>query len=100
MSTVESFNPKRLSLARDRRGLTKKRLAELVGVDVRSITGYERGEYPPEPERLRILATTLRFPSSFFFLDDCDVIEPDIVSFRSMSKMKAGMPIVAVTRPA
>ena len=90
MSYGPDFNPNRLSLARRRRGLTKTKLAELVGVEVRSITGYESGEFKPEKERLQILADQLHFPVQFFLGDDAQEITPDAVSFRSMSKMTAG----------
>lgn len=89
MNTAE-FNPSRLTLARRRRGLTKTKLATLLGVEVRSITGYESDEYKPDRDRLTQLAEKLHFPVQFFFGDDLDEISPDIVSFRSMSKMTAG----------
>lgn len=90
MSVPLEFNSKRLTLARRRRGLTKTKLASLLGVEVRSITAYENDEFRPEPERLQKLAVLLRFPERFFVGDDLEEITPDIVSFRSMSKMTAG----------
>lgn len=89
MSSKE-FNPKRLTLARQRRGLTKTKLADLLGVEVRSITGYENDEYSPDRDRLLQLAEKLHFPVQFFFGENLDEITPDVVSFRSMSKMTAG----------
>ncbi|MEJ2767572.1 XRE family transcriptional regulator [Mycetohabitans sp. B46] len=83
------FNPKRLTFARMRRGWTKARLAKELGLQVRSIQGYESGEYAPEPERLAQMSTLLRFPVEFFAGDDLPSIEPDTASFRSMSKMSA-----------
>ena len=80
------FNPKRLTFARRRRGLTKTKLANLLGVEVRSITAYENEEFRPELERLRKLASVLRFPEKFFEGDDLDEIVPDIVSFRSIDR--------------
>ncbi|MDD5387765.1 MAG: XRE family transcriptional regulator [Gallionellaceae bacterium] len=90
MSTSAEFNPSRLTLARSRRGLTKTKLAEMLGVEVRSITAYENDEFRPDPQRLLELAEKLHFPVQFFFGDDLEEISPDIVSFRSMSKMTAG----------
>jgi Zn-dependent peptidase ImmA (M78 family)/DNA-binding XRE family transcriptional regulator len=90
MRAGNEFNPARLGLARRRRGMTKTRLAKLVGVDVRAISAYESGEFAPEPDRLPVLAQALRFPDAFFFGDDPEEIEADIVSFRSLSKMTAG----------
>jgi Zn-dependent peptidase ImmA (M78 family)/DNA-binding XRE family transcriptional regulator len=90
MTTNELFNPSRLSLARKRRGLTMKALAVAVGVEPRSISAYEKGEFGPDTERLQKLSAVLRFPVPFFFGDDLDEPTPDIASFRALSKMTAG----------
>lgn len=74
MSAVE-FNPARLTLARRRRGLTKTKLAGLLGVEVRSITGYESDEFKPDRDRLMQLAEKLHFPVQFFFGDDSPMCE-------------------------
>lgn len=84
------FNPSRLTLARKRRGLTMTKLAAQVGLELRSISAYEKGEFKPEPERLAAVAKVLRFPEAFFFGDDLDEPTPDVASFRSLSKMTAG----------
>lgn len=83
------FNPSRLTFARTRRGFTKARLAKELGLQVRSIQGYESNEYTPEQENLASISALLRFPVEFFSGDDLPVIEPDTASFRSMSKMSA-----------
>lgn len=85
------FNPTRLSFARGRRGWTKTFLAKQLGVESRSIRGYESGEYVPETERLELIANLLRFPVPFFFGDDLPVIGEHTASFRSMSKMSAAL---------
>ncbi|MGR2634150.1 helix-turn-helix domain-containing protein, partial [Salmonella enterica] len=46
------LNPARLGFARTRRAWTKARLARELGVQVRSIQGYESGEYAPEADKL------------------------------------------------
>ena len=84
------FNPSRLTLARKRRGLTMTKLAAQVGLELRSISAYEKGEFKPEPDRLAAVAKVLRFPEAFFFGDDLDEPTPDVASFRSLSKMTAG----------
>ncbi|MFT7776013.1 helix-turn-helix domain-containing protein [Roseateles sp.] len=84
------FNPSRLTLARKRRGLTMTKLAAQVGLELRSISAYEKGEFKPEAERLAAIAGVLRFPEAFFFGDDLDEPTPDVASFRSLSKMTAG----------
>lgn len=84
------FNPSRLTLARKRRGLTMTRLAAAVGVEPRSISAYEKGEFGPDETRLTKLSQVLRFPQTFFSGDDLDEPTPDIASFRALSKMTAG----------
>ncbi len=93
-------NPQRLSLARERRGYTKIQLAKKVGVDPRSITAYESGEFPPSPETLRQLAAVLDFPEEFFVGDDIEVLSPDGASFRSMTKMTASQRNMALAQGA
>lgn len=90
MSTDHIFNPSRLTLARKRRGLTMTKLAAAIGVEPRSISAYEKGEFGPDNDRLANLALALRFPEAFFFGDDLDEPTPDIASFRALSKMTAG----------
>lgn len=81
------FNKLRFSLARRRRGMKKRELAEKLGVTERSVSGYESGDQTPERSTLARIAETLRFPEAFFFGDDPEVFEPDTASFRSLSKM-------------
>ena len=84
------FNPKRLSLARQRRGLTKKRLAELIGLSARAITGYEVGQNKPSESTLLKISGSLRFPIDFFALDDPALLSIEDISFRALSRMTAG----------
>ena len=83
------FNPLRLSLARKRRGMKKRELAERIGVTERSVSSYEAGSQEPESKTLIKLSETLRFPKAFFFGDDPEFPTPDVASFRSLSKMTA-----------
>ena len=87
--TQQSLNPSRLTVARKRRGLTKTSLSELLGVDLRTVTAYESGEWTPEPDRVELLATALRFPVRFFLGDDLDELDPNTASFRALTKMTA-----------
>ncbi|UQY89295.1 helix-turn-helix domain-containing protein [Stenotrophomonas rhizophila] len=82
------FNPARLKLARDRRQLTKKALADLAGVSQLTLTRLETGR-TPEPERSTVasLAKALGFPPEFFFLDDYEPLTSSVVSFRSLQAM-------------
>jgi len=83
------FTPSRLTLARKRRGLTKKGLAELIGVSTRSITAFESGELAPKPDNLKKISEALGFPASFFEAEDLPELASEAVSFRSLSKMGA-----------
>lgn len=71
--------------------MKKRELATHIGVTERSISGYESGTQEPEPGTLARIAKTLRFPEAFFFGDDPEVPTPDVASFRSLSKMTAGL---------
>ena len=66
------------------------KLAAVIGVEPRSVSAYEKGEFGPDDDRLASLALALRFPEAFFFGDDLDEPTPDIASFRALSKMTAG----------
>jgi Zn-dependent peptidase ImmA (M78 family)/DNA-binding XRE family transcriptional regulator len=90
MTSNLEFNPSRLTFGRTLRRLTMARLAKLIGVEQRSISAYERGEFKPDEENLARLAKQLRFPLEFFYGDDLEQLSPNIASFRSMSKMTAG----------
>lgn len=83
------FNHKRLSLARMRRRLTNKGLAELAGIAPLTITRLEKGENQPDDETVAKIATVLRYPPEFFYGDDLEIIPLDAVSFRSLTKMSA-----------
>lgn len=83
------FNPLRLTLARKRRGMKKRELAERIGLTEKSVSNYEAGSQEPESTTLSKLSEALRFPEAFFFGDDPEVPTPDVASFRSLSKMTA-----------
>ncbi len=59
------FDPARLTLARERSGLTKRDLAERAGTTPAALTRYERGTSPP-PQTLTRLAVELGLPVSYF----------------------------------
>lgn len=86
---MPSFNKSRLTLARKFRKLTKRALAQLVGVTDRSITAYETGETEPGDDKARTLSDVLAFPLSFFYADDISEIPTEMVSFRALSKTTA-----------
>jgi Zn-dependent peptidase ImmA (M78 family)/DNA-binding XRE family transcriptional regulator len=83
------FNYKRLSLARKRRGLTGKGLAEAAGISPVTVSRLENDENPPDDETLEKLARALNYPVGFFDGDDPEELDTQAVSFRSLSKMSA-----------
>ena len=91
------FNPQRLTFARRRRGFDKTRLAAALGVQLRTVTGYERGEYEPKPEVMACLVQVLGFNLDFYLLPDIDELSSATASFRAMSKMSAAKRDMALT---
>jgi Zn-dependent peptidase ImmA (M78 family)/DNA-binding XRE family transcriptional regulator len=83
------LNPSRMTIARHRAGLTKKELAERIGVDPRAISGFEAGQYEPTDENVARIARAVGFPKAFLEADDVEILPAEGVSFRSMTKMTA-----------
>lgn len=83
------FSATRLSIARQRRQLTKKELAQRSGISIPTLTRLDGGRTEPDRETVLAIARALEFPVEFFYLDDCDVLTPEAVSFRSLSTLTA-----------
>ena len=83
----ESFNPSRLKIARERRGLTKQQLADLCGVTRRTVTSWETGDTDSPP--VDAISKALGFPRAFFFEDDISAVNKAAVSFRALSTVSA-----------
>jgi Zn-dependent peptidase ImmA (M78 family) len=83
------FEPSRLELARQRRGLTKVKLARLTGLDVVTISRYESGKLEPTAGSVERLAYALDFPIEFFGRDEVEPLLADNASFRAMKAMTA-----------
>lgn len=81
------MNPSRLSVARRKRGWTKKALAREARLGARTISAYEAGDIEASPEAVASLASALRFPVAFFDGEDLDEPEVDGATFRSLSRM-------------
>ena len=86
---MAEFNPRRLTIARMRRALTKVGLAIAVDVTPRSISNYERGTQVPTERTLRRLSDRLDFPLAFW--EGADLPLPDAASgnFRAPTAMSA-----------
>lgn len=84
------FNPNRLAIARKRRQLTKKDLAERARITPLTLTRLERGDTSePVEDTVTALAQALDYPVDFFFLEDCEDLSTEAVSFRSLSSLTA-----------
>jgi Zn-dependent peptidase ImmA (M78 family)/transcriptional regulator with XRE-family HTH domain len=79
----------RLILARQRRGLTKVKLAEMAGLDVQTLSRYEAGAQLPTAGSLQQLATALGFSAEFLSAQEVETIDPGDVSFRALKSMTA-----------
>src|SRR5687767_69750 len=90
------FTPQRLTLARKRRGITKKALAEQIGVTLRCVSAYEAGSRSPSEGCIQVIARVLSFPPEFFSASELDMPDPRGVSFRSMRAMTAAQRDAAV----
>lgn len=84
-----TFTGSRLRVGRERRGLTKRALADDVGLTERSVFEHEANRADPTEEHVKAYAERLRFPVSFFEQPELDVPEPGEASFRAMKSMAA-----------
>jgi DNA-binding XRE family transcriptional regulator len=62
----EVFDPTRLTQARNLVGMTKRRLADELGVTPAAVSQYEMGTNRPRPDLLPRLAEILEVPLTFF----------------------------------
>lgn len=92
------FNPTRLKLARIRKKMTFKALAEAIGMSAKMVSMHEKEDCLHEPHEQTIIAfaKALNYPESFFFGEDIEELDPTIISFRSLKKMKASQEYAAI----
>lgn len=99
MHMAQQFNPSRLKLARMRKQLTLKALAEVVGLTPRMVSEYEKDyctSVPPE-DTVKDFASALGYPADFFFAgEEIEAIATESVSFRSLKSMKASQQHAAI----
>jgi Zn-dependent peptidase ImmA (M78 family)/DNA-binding XRE family transcriptional regulator len=95
------FNAGRMHLARKRKGLTKTEFAKRLGVDLRSVYGYEKARYTPAEDTLRSMEKVTGFPKDFFFsADEAEIPERGVASFRALSRMAAYQREMALSQGA
>lgn len=83
------FNAQRLILARRRRKLTARALANAIGASPVTISRWENASNEPGAETVDALARVLGFPKEFFFGEEFDELPGHAASFRSLSSMTA-----------
>lgn len=89
LAGVETFEPTRLVIARDRSGLTQRALSDLIGVSPRAIKAYESGAMNPSRETLRDMAKAVGYPEAFFEAPELDLLPLEAASFRALTKASA-----------
>lgn len=83
------FTPERLRVARERRGLSRSRLAELADLSEKSVHNYEAGDDVPRVPAVIALAKVLEVPLEFFEGDPLEELGEAAVSFRAATKLPA-----------
>ena len=83
------FSFTRLELARQRRRVTAKALAELAGIAPVTLSRIVNAQQTPDDSTVDALARALKYPRDFFFLDDVNPIDVQAASFRSLTSMSA-----------
>ena len=86
-----SFTASRLLLARERRGLTRKQLAALIGVTPDCVTKYEGQSCSPSNETLHRCSFALGFPIGWFTAPEVSLLDSDALSFRARRSMSAAL---------
>ena len=83
------MNITRLEIARQRRRLTAKALAELAGISQVTLSRVMKKIQKPDDATVDALINALGYPREFFFLDDVDMLDVKAASFRSLTTMTA-----------
>lgn len=77
------FVGKRLTEAREARGLSGSRLSDLLGVSRQAVSKYEKGTSTPSPDVLAKLSSILSIPEHFFWRPSAEF--KSTIFYRSMS---------------
>lgn len=85
------FNSERLRIARERRGLTQRALAEAAELTSRTISNYEKAGIfdAVASDSMDKISAVLGYPVEFFLDRDVPTLSPESVSFRAMTKLSA-----------
>lgn len=83
----DDFSPARLRLARRRRRMQVRELADAIGVKPQAVSNYENGSRVPDAEGQALLAQVLGFEVSFFNKRETDDLSVEALSFRAVSSL-------------
>lgn len=85
------FNSERLRIARERRGMTMKELADATGLTSKTISNYENaGQFEEvNSKSIDLISKALGYPIAFFKAGEIETIQEEAISFRSSSKLTA-----------
>lgn len=83
------FNLVRFELARKRRRLSSKVLAEKSGVSVVTLSRISNGKQDADERTIERLVNALNYPKAFFFDSEVDLVDSSAASFRSLKAMTA-----------
>lgn len=86
---MASFERTRLEVARRRRGMNQRDVADVCEVTSQYISSIERGEEFPAEQFVERLASVLNYPVSFFYAKPLDPVPSDALSFRAQRKMSS-----------
>jgi Zn-dependent peptidase ImmA (M78 family)/DNA-binding XRE family transcriptional regulator len=84
---MNTFNPTRLQLARERRRLSQKDFASRCEVESRTVRNWEAGTTTPAPDVVSRISVELGFPEDFFFRHDFDRLPEGAANFRARTKI-------------
>lgn len=89
-AVADAFEPARLTQARHLKAMTKKEVAELIGVSPAAVGQYETGSSRPRPELIPRLSAALDQPPEFFVAGrPHGKLDTSMAHFRSLRKTPA-----------
>ncbi|UPW18581.1 XRE family transcriptional regulator [Agarivorans sp. TSD2052] len=85
------YIPTRLKQARERRKLTKKAFADLIGISSKTVSIYESSQpqFELQDEMIQKFAIALGYPVEFFYKAISETIDPESISFRAVTKLSS-----------
>ena len=86
-----AFAASRLTLARERRGLTRRELAAVCEIVPDAITKFEAQRCRPLPETVQRFSLALHFPLAWFYASEVPLLDSKALSFRARRSMTASL---------